>query len=236
MNRPCPNSGFSFYLEAMFQRMIFSYFYFRSAAAACAISLTLLGSSLSAQDLDNGKKMYQICTACHGAEGHGNQVLNAPQIAGLDAVYLETQLRNWKEGIRGAHPDDTAGLQMRPMSMTLKDEETIKDVAAYVATLEAKIPEATLEGGDATKGQAAYAVCLACHGPDAGGNAALKSPSLRHQNDWYMLAQLKKFKSGIRGSNPKDVGGMQMRPMSMTLVDEQAMKDVIAHIRSLAEK
>ena len=44
---------------------------------------------------------------------------------------------------------------------------------------------------------------------------------------------LKKFKEGVRGTNPQDIGGMQMRPMSMTLVDEQAMKDVIAYIRTL---
>jgi len=55
-------------------------------------------------------------------------------------------------------------------------------------------------------------------------------------NDWYMLSQLKKFKEGIRGTNPQDIGGMQMRPMSMTLVDEQAMKDVIAHIRAVSPK
>lgn len=216
--------------------MIPSFLSTRFSTTIFALLTALLGTSLSAQDLKNGKKMYQICVACHGAEGHGNQLLNAPQIAGLDAVYLETQLKNFKEGIRGAHPDDLAGLQMRPMSMTLKDEQTIKDVAAYVATLEPKVPESTLEGGDPRKGEAAYAVCLACHGPDATGNAALKSPSLKHQSDWYMLTQLKKFKEGIRGTNPRDVGGMQMRPMSMTLVDEQAMKDVVAYIRELAEK
>ena len=186
--------------------------------------------------MENGEKIYQNCVACHGQEGHGNKLLNAPQIAGLDAVYLETQLKNFKYSVRGADPRDHAGLQMRPMSLMLKDEEAIKDVAAFVATLEPIVPEATLEGGDPVKGAAAYAVCLACHGPDAGGNEALKSPSLRHQSDWYMLAQLKKFKEGVRGTNPKDIGGMQMRPMSMTLADEQAMKDVIAHIRELAEK
>jgi cytochrome c553 len=122
------------------------------------------------------------------------------------------------------------------MSMTLQDEEAIKNVAAYVDTLTPKVPTDTLEGGNATKGQATYALCLACHGPDAGGNPALKSPSLKYQSDWYMLRQLKKFKEGIRGTNMKDIGGMQMRPMSMTLVDEQAMKDVIAHIRSISPK
>ena len=50
-----------------------------------------------------------------------------------------------------------------------------------------------------------------------------------------MLAQLKKFKEGIRGAHPKDITGMQMRPMAMILPDEQAMKDVIAYIQTIAK-
>ena len=54
-----------------------------------------------------------------------------------------------------------------------------------------------------------------------------------NQHDWYHLAQLKKFKSGVRGSNPQDITGAQMRPMSMLLADEQMMKDVVAYIKTL---
>jgi cytochrome c553 len=218
----------------MFQRIISSAMSFRSIAVVFTTSLALLGSSLSAQDLDRGKTLFQNCVACHGPDAHGNQLLNAPALAGLSAVYIEAQVHNFKHSIRGADARDQTGLLMRPMSKILQDEQPIKDVSAYIATLTAKPPVDTLEGGDATKGQASYMLCLACHGPDAGGNELLKSPSLKYQNDWYMLAQLKKFKEGVRGTNPKDVGGMQMRPMSMTLVDEQAMKDVIAHIRSIS--
>jgi cytochrome c553 len=220
----------------MLQQIFPSFMPIRVHAAALLLTLALVGSGLSGQDLEKGKVLFQVCAACHGPEGHGNQLLNAPSITGLDVVYLETQLHNFKHGIRGADPRDTAGLQMRPMSMTLQDEAAIKNVAAYVASLKPKVPADTLEGGDPAKGQASYAVCMACHGPDAGGNPALKSPSLKYQNDWYMLAQLKKFKEGIRGTNPQDIGGMQMRPMSMTLVDEQAMKNVIAYIRQISPK
>lgn len=220
----------------MFYRIVPTNMPLRFLALVCTASLTFLGISLSAQDVDKGKSLYQNCMACHGAEGHGNQLLRAPAIAGLDAVYVETQLHNFKHGIRGGVAGDETGLLMRPMTKLLPDEAAIKNVAAFVATLTPTVPEETLEGGDAAKGQAAYAVCLACHGPDAGGNVALKSPSLQYMNDWYMLAQLHKFKEGIRGTNPKDIGGMQMRPMSMTLADEQAMKDVIAYIRSISPK
>ena len=220
----------------MFYRTFSTTMLFRVLTLASTTSLTLLGTSVSAQDIEKGKKLYQNCMACHGSEGHGNELLRAPAIAGLDAAYLETQLHNFKHGIRGGVAADESGLLMRPMTKLLVDEAAIKDVSAFIATLKPVVAEETLEGGDAAKGAAAYAVCLACHGMAGEGNAALKAPSLQYQNDWYMLVQLKKFKEGIRGTNPKDIGGMQMRPMSMTLADEQAMKDVIAYIRSISPK
>jgi cytochrome c oxidase subunit 2 len=78
-----------------------------------------------------------------------------------------------------------------------------------------------------------YAVCLACHGDKGQGNEQLKSPPIHAQADWYVVSQLKKFKAGIRGANPNDVTGLQMRPMSMILADEQAMKNVAAHVATL---
>ena len=51
--------------------------------------------------------------------------------------------------------------------------------------------------------------------------------------DWYIARQLKNFKKGIRGSHEKDIYGQQMRPMSMSLVDETAIKNVAAYISSL---
>ncbi len=117
--------------------------------------------------------------------------------------------------------------------MILKDANAVDEVTNYVHALQAKQPEKTMEGGDAKKGKFSYAVCATCHGPEAKGNKALNAPSLRYLPDWYMFTQLKKFKEGIRGAHPQDLTGMTMRPMALTLVDEQAMKDVIAYITSL---
>ena len=61
----------------------------------------------------------------------------------------------------------------------------------------------------------------------------LRLKLLRKLQDWYMERQLKHFKEGIRGTDPKDIFGQQMRPMAMTLADDQAILDVIAYIMSL---
>lgn len=182
-----------------------------------------------------GAELYGSCKACHGAEGHGQQNIAAPAIAGLPAWYVESQVMKFRTGVRGAHPDDFEGLRMRPMSQQLYDVAEVKAVSAYVASLAPLKQSPTLQGGDAAAGAAAYGVCLACHGADGKGNEQLKAPPIVGQHDWYLVSQLKKFKSGIRGTNPKDITGGQMRPMSMTLADEQAMKNVVAHINTLAK-
>lgn len=182
-----------------------------------------------------GSELYASCDACHGKDGAGNTMLGAPAIAGLPAWYVEAQLNKFRTGIRGAHPDDLEGLRMRPMARQMKTEAEVKSVAAFVESMPKKLAKPSLQGGDATAGAGAYGVCLACHGADANGNKAMNAPPLAGQHDWYLLAQLKKFKAGHRGANPKDVTGGQMRPMSMTLADEQAMKNVVAHINTLAK-
>jgi cytochrome c553 len=115
----------------------------------------------------------------------------------------------------------------------LSDEVDIKAVSDYVSKLKPSSVKATLEGGDAETGKTLYATCTACHQADGKGNEALGAPDIRYTGDWYLLKQLKKFKKGYRGTHKNDVKGMTMRPMAMSLVDEQAMKDVIAYIMTL---
>lgn len=182
-----------------------------------------------------GRELFETCQPCHGKAGQGDRTLGAPAIAGQQRWYLESQLVKFKGGIRGAHPDDAEGARMRPMARTLWHEGDVASVAEYVASMSPPARSAaTVRGGNATAGQARYAVCAACHGPDAKGLQPLNAPALAGQADWYMMRQLDKFKRGLRGAHREDVHGQQMRAMAMTLPDEQAMKDVIAYIRTLA--
>lgn len=177
--------------------------------------------------------VYDSCAACHGDKGTGQQLAGAPPLAGREQWYIEAQLKKFKEGQRGAHPDDTAGLRMRPMVRTLHGPTDISLLAEYLASMPQPEQAVSTDGGDATNGKPLYATCISCHGADAKGNEALKAPSLIGLPDWYMLTQLKNFKAGIRGSNAEDTTGVQMRAMANVLADEQAMKDVIAHIQRL---
>ena len=61
--------------------------------------------------------------------------MNAPGLKGMSDWYLATQLKNFKQGIRGAHPQDMYGNQMALMAAILTDDQSIDDLAAYTNTL-----------------------------------------------------------------------------------------------------
>lgn len=195
-----------------------------------ALGIMTAENASAAGDATKGKAAYAVCAACHGANGMGNKALNAPKIAGQEPWYLERQLNNFKGGIRGADPKDPYGMQMRPMALTLANDQAVSDMAAFLSSMPvSKSSESTVKG-DATAGKASYMICQTCHGPKGGGNKALNSPKLTGLQDWYIVRQLKNFKAGIRGTKSGDLFGMQMRPMAMTLANDEAINNVAAYI------
>lgn len=198
--------------------------------------IALLSCALPAlaDDLSHGKALFSACSSCHGEQALGNQALAAPVLAGQQQSYLVRQLNNFKTGLRGSDPSDSAGAQMRAMAATLPDEQAITDVTAYLASLPPP-PSDPSKSGNAALGSRMYqAKCGACHGGQAEGNQAMNSPRLRQQLASYLLLQVNHFKQGIRGSAPDDRFGKQMKMMAGT-VNETELLDVIAHISSLPQ-
>lgn len=107
---------------------------------ACALlSAAVAVCSVPAQAEGNvyaGKMRFTICSQCHGLDGMGLERVGTPRLAGQKPYYLKRQLQNFQKGIRGKHPDDEKGQMMRPMSLTLKTEQDIDDVIAYIQTLD----------------------------------------------------------------------------------------------------
>jgi|SRR5690606_27453599 len=108
-------------------------------------------------------------------------------------------------------------------------------LALTVSALATLYSTSVLAVGDPERGKALYATCGACHGPNGEGMEALQAPALAGQEDWYVIRQLQNFKTGVRGSNPRDIYGMQMAPMAQILPDDQAIEDVAAYIKTLGE-
>ena len=86
-------------------------------------------------DVAAGEQLYTACASCHGAAAQGNAALSAPALADRDGWYLYRQLNLFKSGYRGGHPEDTLGAQMMSSARLLQDEQAVKDVVAYINTL-----------------------------------------------------------------------------------------------------
>jgi len=89
-------------------------------------------------DAKRGEALYASCAACHGADAAGNEALASPSLAGLNDWYLLRQLEKFKAGVRGNHPDDSYGQQMRAAAGLLADRQAMADVVRYITTLNPK--------------------------------------------------------------------------------------------------
>lgn len=171
------------------------------------------------------------CTVCHGVQMRGNQNILAPRLSEMAGWYVDLQLHAFKNGWRGTHEADLAGMEMRPMAAALSDSQ-ISTAAQFVSATRSPFPEQTLDG-DAAAGKNNYVSCAVCHGENGEGNQALHAPALTGLDDWYLLTQLRNYRDGIRGSNSADNYGVQMRATVQILGDDQAMQDVVRYITTL---
>ena len=87
-------------------------------------------------DAARGEDYYiNICSACHGGNGQGNDALGAPALAGVNDWYLKSSYESYLEGLRGTHTNDFYGLQMARLAPALANSDDINDVVAFIATL-----------------------------------------------------------------------------------------------------
>jgi cytochrome c553 len=182
----------------------------------------------------HGERSFLLnCAPCHGRDGNGDPAYAAPALAGQKDWYLARQLGNFRSGARGAHPEDVQGMQMAPILRLLPDGQAVDDVVGHVARLAPFHVPATLEA-DAERGGVLFGgTCTPCHGVKGEGNPVLQAPMLAGQADWYLVRQLNKFRTGIRGAHAADATGMQMAAMAKTLADEQSIRDLAVYINGL---
>ena len=77
----------------------------------------------------------------------------------------------------------------------------------------------------ADRGEVLYAACVSCHKADGSGMANIGAPTIAGMSQWYVEAQLRKFKAGIRGYHHDDTEGLRMKPMALFLRHEA---DIVA--------
>lgn len=193
---------------------------------ASALAAVLLAGTAGAEN------KFDYCLLCHGDQANGNYGIRAPKLSGMEPWYLARQLENFAAGIRGNAADDASGHEMMPVGLRVKQEAVLAAAVAWIGTLQSKKPIPTVRG-DVAHGRQLYQACASCHGARAQGNAELQAPALASRSDWYLVTQLRNFKSGLRGADERDLAGAQMRAISGALPDDQAIDDVVAYINTL---
>ncbi|HEB97245.1 MAG TPA: c-type cytochrome [Sedimenticola thiotaurini] len=220
----------------------------RANAIAGAIALALWVSGSTAADLrsqaadrefhealkltpnlENGRKIYQVCTVCHRPEGWGSSDGRYPQIAGQLASVIIKQLAD----IRARNRDNPT---MRPFASPrlLGGPQEIADVAAYVSQL--PMDPFTIKGSgfDLEHGKKLYQEnCADCHGDNGEGDAGKHIPRIHGQNIHYLTRQFEWIRIGKRrNADPKMV--KQIRRFSPR--DEAAVLDYVSHLKPPPEK
>ncbi len=174
-----------------------------------------------------GEVLYQQCIACHGVQGKGNEMLNAPAISGQDAKYITRQLLHFSNEVR------TNAAQAKPMVAIAKSlvKADLTELAIYIQKM--VIVEAqnnSVIEGDLKNGSRYYqAKCGACHGGQAQGNKAFNAPRLANQSSQYLLQQMQDFVGGKRGYAHEDKFGRQMAMMANT-TKGQELTDILFYI------
>lgn len=105
------------------------------AIAAYVAALPPVSPTDGEGDATHGQALYATCAQCHGEHAEGDETRGAPPLVHLDAWYVETQIHNFRSGVRGASPLDESGRTMAPMALGLADDQSIRDVVAYVRSL-----------------------------------------------------------------------------------------------------
>ncbi len=120
-----------------------------------------------AEAMRAGQRLFlNYCATCHGSAATG--AVGFPDLTDDDWLWggdPDTIKASILDGRRG---------QMPPMAAALGDEAAVEAVAHYVLSLSG----APHDAAKAAAGQAKFAVCAACHGPDGKGNPALGAPDL----------------------------------------------------------
>jgi cytochrome c553 len=160
------------------------------AIALSAVALVAGCAPASAADVAAGRAFAQGCAACHGADGVSTMPLT-PSLAGEPDYFIQWQLVFFRNGTRKNEV-------MGPIAESLNDDE-IRNLGAYYASLPPPEPEAVPPGDDLAAAGAKLAFqhrCKSCHGDDFAG--AGPAARLAGQREDVLLKALRDFKSGTR--------------------------------------
>ncbi len=193
----------------------------------CGLLCALFSLNATAS-LKAGQAKSAMCAGCHGAQGIS---INPawPSLAGQHAGYLAKQLLDYKNATQR-----NAAI-MTSLVASLSPED-IQDLAEFYASLPA--PAGNTPEKYKTRGEELYrrgdldqhiTACIACHGPQAQGNAQAGFPALSGQQPDYTVQQLLAFKDKSRKNDLNSI--MRDITARMNREDMEAVANYLAGLR-----
>jgi cytochrome c553 len=85
-------------------------------------------------DPEAGRQLYTTCSVCHGANGEGNESLEAPSLRSLPDWYILEALQKYRLGTRGASSEDAPGARMRAVAASLRSDGDLRAVASFIVS------------------------------------------------------------------------------------------------------
>jgi cytochrome c oxidase cbb3-type subunit 3 len=205
----------------------------------CLPALLLLLAGLTALPAqaatDPGARLYQqLCSACHGTDGHGGVgvPLALPAfLSGVDDDYLRRTIRHGRPG------------RVMPAFSQLSEDE-IGAIVAHIRRWPGSKPPKTLShlpvAGNSVHGQKLFAKhCAACHGPNGEGghgtgvtlsrprSAPILAPALN--NPGFLAAASDTM---IKATLLRGREGTPMQSFLKQGLRERDINDIVAHVRN----
>jgi cytochrome c553 len=180
-------------------------------------------------NLENGKRVYRICSVCHTPEGWGLESGAYPQVAGQLPTVLIKQLAD----IRARNRDNPTMLPFTSPNL-LGGAQEIADVAAYIAQLPMTPHNGVGHGNDLEWGAKLYKDnCTECHGETGEGDLVDHIPAIYGQHYRYLLRQFEMIKLERRRNADKK---MVKQIHNFTHRDIRAVLDYVSRIKPPNEK
>jgi len=150
-------------------------------------------------DVEKGKEIYEVCSACHLPEGWGQTEGTFPEIAGQHRTVLIKQLEDIREGNR-----DNPTMYPFALPSEIGGAQAVADVTEYISRLPMNPENGIGPGTDLEHGKKLYADnCVRCHGQNGEGEAEKYYPRIQGQHYNYLVRQYQWIKEGKRrNANP----------------------------------
>ncbi len=177
---------------------------------------------------ENGRDVYEVCSACHLPEGWGLPDGTFPQLAGQHTHVIIKQLAD----IRALNRDNPT---MYPFALPsqIGGPQAIADVAEYIKVLKMNPNPGVGDGTDLEHGQVLYKEnCERCHGVDGSGDNEKYYPRIHGQHYNYLMRQYQWIKEGKRrNANPDMVKQIE----KFSDKDTKAVLDYVSRMKPPAE-